>query len=64
MASYAAIAATSRAIIGPPEAGAPGDPEFGTAAFSICTPTDLQAPPSGRLTVPLRLYHVAVDARL
>lgn len=61
MASYAAIAATSQAVIG---LLAAADPGFGTVAFSIGTLADLQAPLSDHLTAALYLYHVAVDVGL
>lgn len=64
MASYAAIAATSQAIVALLEAAASGDPEFRTASFSACTSADLHTPPSDPLAVTLYLYHVAVDPSL
>jgi hypothetical protein len=61
MAAPAAIAATSRAILGLLESAAAAEPEFSTAAFSLCTSGDLQRVIGDRLAVSLYLYHVAVN---
>ncbi|MFD9100215.1 DUF4255 domain-containing protein [Streptomyces virginiae] len=61
MATFAGIAATSKAILGLLERAAAEEPEFAPAVFSIFTSADLQRPPGERLGVSLYLYHVAVN---
>jgi hypothetical protein len=61
MATHAAIAATSNALLGLLESAAPGEPEVATASFSLYTSGDLQRPIGERLVVSLHLYHVAVN---
>ncbi|MFE2879335.1 DUF4255 domain-containing protein [Streptomyces roseus] len=61
MATFAGIAATSKAIVGILQRAAAEEPEFASAVFSIFTSADLQRPPGESLTVSLYLYHVAVN---
>lgn len=61
VATSAAIAATSAAILGLLESAAAAEPELSTARFSLYTTADLRQPPDERLVVSLYLYHVAVN---
>ncbi|MEA2588617.1 MAG: hypothetical protein QOH66_1544 [Actinomycetota bacterium] len=61
MASFGAIAATSRAILGLLESAAPGHPEFAGTTFSLYGSADLQQPTLDRVAVSLYLYHVSVN---
>ncbi|MGW7530829.1 DUF4255 domain-containing protein [Amycolatopsis sp. NPDC054798] len=61
MATFAGIAAASKAVLGLLESAAATEPEFATAAFSLYGSGDLQRPISDRLTVSLYLYHVGVN---
>lgn len=61
MATFAAIAATSKAILEILKRAAAGESELTSVVFSIFTSADLQRPPGERLGVSLYLYHVAVD---
>src|SRR5690349_21617821 len=61
MAATAAIAATSRAILGLLESAAAAEPEFSTAAFSLYTSGDLRQAMGDRLAISLYLYHVSVN---
>jgi hypothetical protein len=64
VATYAAIAATSRAVVGMLEAAASGDPEFGTVSFSICISAYLQAPldpARTRRSIPDSLFPVVAE---
>ena len=61
MATFAAVAATSAALLGLLKAAAHGHPEFGTADFPLLRSDDLQKAPPDQLAVSLYLYHVAVN---
>ncbi|MGV9386402.1 DUF4255 domain-containing protein [Nonomuraea sp. NPDC003707] len=61
MAGYAGIAATSQAVLGLLESAAVGEPDFGSAAFSVYTSSDLQRPQADRLAVSLYLYHITIN---
>lgn len=55
MATFAAVAATSSALLGLLEAAARGHAEFGTAEFPLLRSDDLQKSPPDRLAVSLYL---------
>ena len=61
MATHAAVAATSNALLGLLESAAAGEPELATASFALYTSGDLQRSIGERLVVSLYLYHVAVN---
>jgi hypothetical protein len=61
VATFAAVEATSSALLGLLKAAAYGHAEFGTAEFPLLRSNDLQKSPPDRLAVSLYLYHVAVN---
>jgi hypothetical protein len=61
VATFAAVAATSAALLGLLKSAAHGHAEFGTAEFPLLRSDDLQKSPPDRLAVSLYLYHVAVN---
>jgi hypothetical protein len=61
MATYAAVSATSAAILGLLEAAAAAEAPFATASFRLLTSSDLQGSSADQLAVSLYLYHVGVN---
>ena len=61
MATHAAIAATSNALLGLLESAAAGEAEVATASFSLYNSEDLRRSIGERLVLSLHLYHVAVN---
>ena len=61
MATFAAVAASSRGILGLLEAAAADEPDFATATFSLYESADMQGPVPDRPAVSLYLYHLHVN---
>jgi Pvc16 N-terminal domain len=62
MATFAAVSATSAALLGLLESAAQIEDEFAGAAFPLLRSDDLQKSPPDRLAVSLYLYHVGINA--
>jgi hypothetical protein len=61
VATFAAVAATSSALLGLLQGAAHGHADFGTAEFPLLRSDDLQKSPPNRLAVSLYLYHVSIN---